>query len=96
MTPRYPQRDPAVAYRVLPGGDLVLLHLDTGFYYSSGAVGARVWELCDGRRHERELAELVAAEYEVSQETAATDVLDFLEELAREGLVRLDGRPLEE
>ena len=46
-------------------------------------VGARLWELADGRRSVADMAHVIATEYEVSQSKAEVDVLAFCRDLAR-------------
>ena len=46
--------------------------------YTLNEVGARVWELLDGRRRVADVCDLVTGEFEVDRATAETDVLEFL------------------
>jgi hypothetical protein len=50
-------------------------------------VGARVWEAVDGQLSIREVAAQVAADFNVSFEQVAPDVLRFCEDLAARGLL---------
>jgi hypothetical protein len=44
-------------------------------------VGARVYELIDGKRSVREIVETIVAEFEVAFETAESDVSEFIAQL---------------
>jgi hypothetical protein len=50
-------------------------------------VGMRVFEMLDGSRSERQIAEQIASEFDVSPEAAASDVRAFLDELGRNGML---------
>jgi len=87
-----PIKNPDAAHRTILS-ELIILNLDNGFYYSANEVGARLWELCDGRRTVRDIIALISEEYEVTEEEAAGDVFDFLGDLHREGLITLENEP---
>jgi hypothetical protein len=69
------------------GGSLVLLDIDSGEYFSTNDVGALVWKLIDGARSVSAIAEAVAAEYEVELDVVEGDVMELVDELARESLL---------
>ena len=81
---------PARSQRVLAqpsAGTLVLLHPDSGEYYTLDEVGSRVWDLCDGSRRVADVVEVIHAEFDAPLETIRDDVLELLDDLAREHLV---------
>jgi len=49
-------------------------------------VGARIWELADGRRTVADIAATIATEYAVDPAQAQTDTLAFVAELVRRGI----------
>jgi hypothetical protein len=49
--------------------------------YTLNEVGARVYELIDGKRSVREIVETIVAEFEVAFETAESDVSEFIGQL---------------
>ena len=61
--------------------------------YTLNEVGSFVWQLIDGRRTSRELAEAVGAEYDVELSEAARDVDELLDVLEARGLVQAAGAP---
>ena len=69
------------------GGSLVLLDIDSGEYFSTNDVGALIWELIDGARSVSAIAEAVAAEFEVELDVVQGDVMELVDELAREALL---------
>jgi hypothetical protein len=57
-------------------------------------VGIKVYSMLDGSHSESQIAEAVAAEFEVDLEQAASDVSAFLEELRENGMLA-DGEDVE-
>lgn len=52
-------------------------------------LGARIWELIDGKNLVRDLVERITAEYAVSAEQAGQDIIAFLGELREKGIITL-------
>jgi hypothetical protein len=80
-------RDSTIAHRsnrVLSqqvGDTNVLLDPDSGEYFSLDEVGARIWELCDGRRTADAIAAALGEEYEADVSAIRADVVRLLTEL---------------
>jgi hypothetical protein len=55
--------------------------------FTMNAVGATIWGRLDGKTDATTIAEIVAAEYDVSAGEAAADVREFLAALVAKGLV---------
>lgn len=73
--------------------DCILLHLDTGIYYTLNEVGRFLWESCDGKRKLRMIFEELLEHYEVDPETAKKDIFEIVEDLVKEGLVEPYAEP---
>jgi hypothetical protein len=69
------------------GDSLVVLHTASGGYFTLDAVGARVWELCDGSRSVAEIVDLMHEEFDAPLEVIDVDVRALLAELADEQLL---------
>ncbi len=54
-------------------------------------VAERIWDLLDGTRTGKEILEVIVREFDVSAETAEADLLKFLGELIRCGVVESTG-----
>jgi hypothetical protein len=85
-------RDPDFVFRRI-ADEIVLIPIrknmgDLESIYTLNDVGARVWELIDGRRTARDLRDAIVAEYEVTPERAAADVAAFLGRLRDIGALR--------
>lgn len=68
-------------------GEVLLIHLQSGDYFSLNSTGTKVWESIDGSRTVQDLVELVLAEYDADKDQVVADVLSLVNDLADEGLV---------
>ena len=68
-------------------GQTVLLRLDDGSYYAIDAVGALVWELCDGRRSLGDIVAVVHERFAAEEDQVRQDVLEFVSDLQGERLL---------
>jgi hypothetical protein len=66
--------------------EAILIHLQTGVYYSLNDVGTRFWDLLDGQRSIGDCAVTIATEYDAPAEVILRDLLELAEELNKEGL----------
>jgi Coenzyme PQQ synthesis protein D (PqqD) len=87
-----PERSSATAFRII-NDEAVILHLDSGIYYSLNEVGARIWELCDGSTNIENINEIICNEFEVTEEIALRDVIEVLNDLFQEGLITINENP---
>jgi len=70
-------------------GETVLLNLATGTYFGLNEVGGRIWHLLDTEGATlAEIATKLQAEFDVSGENAAADVLSLMVSLSEHGLVQ--------
>ena len=85
---RLPVASPAVIYRAV-GDGAVLLSATDEVYYGLNRVGARIWELLPPATTSLdELCDALHREYpQVEVSTLRDDVLDLLRDLASNGLV---------
>ena len=71
----------------LVGDETVLLDLATGVYFGLDGVGKRIWEsIAEGNDLGQAVADIVA-EYEVDEERAQADVIEFASDLVSRGLL---------
>ncbi|MBL0225863.1 MAG: PqqD family protein [Geobacteraceae bacterium] len=69
--------------------EIVLLNMAGNNYISLDAIGRRIWELLETSVVVEDLCGRLGDEFEATQEQIRADVLPFLAELEREGLVRV-------
>ena len=67
-------------------GEAILIHLQTGVYYSLNDVGTAFWNLLDGQRTITDCATTIAAEYSAPAEMVLSDLLELAADLTKEGL----------
>lgn len=56
---------------------------DLGGIYTLNEVGARIWELIDGKVKVKEIKDRIIEEYEVSPEEAERDIVEHLQRLEK-------------
>lgn len=66
--------------------EALLIHLQSGEYFSLNRVGTRIWEHIDGSRTVADLASVIASEYDVDEGQAQEDVLTLVNNLIEENL----------
>jgi hypothetical protein len=83
-------------------GELVIVPLTAGVgdledeLYTLNETGRAIWDLLDGRRSLKAVAEALSAEYEADADTITQDVLGLVTELVRRKmLVKIGPEPAE-
>ncbi|MCP3099374.1 PqqD family protein [Myxococcus sp. K15C18031901] len=69
------------------GADYLLLDAEGRTLRGLNATAVRIWELSDGTRTARAVAEVVAREFSMDVKQVLSDTLRFLSDLARLGLI---------
>lgn len=89
MTPelRFEKNEPAVVSETIDG-EVVIINLDLGNYYSLQQTGAMVWELIEQSHGVEEMAAAISRSYEGEPEAIRKDLDAFLKELLDEQLIR--------
>lgn len=85
------ERNPRVVYRDLSEDEgAVLLHLDTGAYHGVNAVGGAIWRLLEEDLDVEQLVERLRGMLSNAPPELGEEVWDFLQDLDRRDLVRID------
>ena len=71
-------------------GETVLLDLKTEHYFGLAGIGSRIWQLLASGTSLPDMRVILAAEYDVSEETLAEDLERFVGDLVEAGLVTTD------
>jgi hypothetical protein len=79
------QHSPNATFQIV-ADEAILIHLNTGVYYSLNDVGTSFWNLMDGQRTIDECAAVIATEYGAPREVVLSDLLELATELAAEDL----------
>ena len=72
-------------------GEAILIHLQTGVYYSLNEVGTVFWEMLDGVKTIGDCAAQIAGEYDAPAEAIAADLLEISVDLVKEDLAETAG-----
>lgn len=88
-----PRRSDRVVCRSLADGEAVLLHLDSGEYHGLNDSGLAVWELLDGQRSARLIAQELRDRFDEVPEDVGDLVRTFLTHLDERALLEFRDRP---
>lgn len=70
-------------------GEAILIHLDSGTYFSLNKVGTQFWEMLDGSQTIAEQAGIIAQEYSVDAAMVRDDLLELAVAMHDENLVEV-------
>lgn len=70
--------------------EIVFLNQSTDSYVALDEVGRRIWDLLERPRRLGDLIEQLCHEFDGPRDEIRSDVVGFLTELGREGIVRVD------
>lgn len=71
------------------GSDLVMLHVEKNAYYDTDAIGADIWRQLERPTRIGDLCAALVERYDVAAAQCEADVLAFLRDAYREGLIRI-------
>jgi len=74
-------------------GEVAILNLPDGVYYSLTDVGGRIWNLIQQPKTVHELNEILLQEYDVDPEICYHELMDLLQDLANHGLIIINNDP---
>jgi hypothetical protein len=80
---------PTVISRDLDG-ETVILNLDTGIYFGLDTVGTVIWKHLQDAAPLRDVRDRMLADYDVSPDVAAQDLLRLAEQFVSRGLALLE------
>jgi hypothetical protein len=72
-------------------GELVLLNLDSDFFFGLDPVGARIWEVLSSSSSIGVAVERLLSEFDVEADRLRNDVEKLVASLVEDGLVELEG-----
>lgn len=68
-------------------GEAILIHLDSGTYFSLNKVGTQFWKMLDGSQTIAEQARILAEQYDVDAAMVRDDLLELATAMQDEELV---------
>src|SRR5438067_5585311 len=89
MTRGFRVNSPNVIHETIEG-EVILIDLKTGTYYSLRDAGAAVWQAIEQGAGEEGIATALGSRYEAAESEIRDAVRRLLAELGREGLIRAE------
>ncbi len=71
-------------------GEAAILNIEDGVYYGLDPIGAKIWNLIQKPCLLNDVVETIWQEYEVDKEQCKQDILELMEELINNGLVKIN------
>jgi len=68
-------------------GEIVMMDIDRGKYYSFNEVGSRIWNIIEKPLMVKEIVPILLEEFEVDENTCEDSVLDFLGRIYNDELI---------
>jgi hypothetical protein len=68
-------------------GELIVINLDSGYYFSSTGIGAQIWQAALDGLSVTDIANALAGHYGLSAQAIFRDASSFLQKLIEEGLL---------
>lgn len=84
-----PLPDADVLTSVLPNGEIVLLHPESGKYYSLNPTGSLIWQGLQRSASDAVLAGELVDRFDVTPEAASAAVHAFLRDLKKQRLITI-------
>jgi hypothetical protein len=84
-------RSPKATYEVV-AGEAILIHLDTGAYFSLNSIGTEFWQMLDGQQTIHDHATTLANKYGVDVPMVVADLLELAHKMTPEDLVVSSGQ----
>ena len=69
------------------GDEMILLDLETGVYFTLNPVGAAIWKCLESGLEGAAILAAVVEQFEVDEQTAKSDIHEYISDLISEGLV---------
>ncbi|MEH7545751.1 lasso peptide biosynthesis PqqD family chaperone [Neobacillus vireti] len=70
-------------------GEKVMLSIESGNYYNLGGLGGEIWDLIMEPIEINQLVNTLLLSYQVEKEECEHHVLSYIEQLNKEGLIRV-------
>lgn len=86
-----PHRCDEVKWQVVDD-EAILVHLESGYYFSLNPVGLWIWKHADGETSLAQLIHGLTEEFDVDDDRAGADARAFLEHMLAEGLMTIEAQ----
>ncbi len=90
MENKIPIKSASAAYQIIDGEAVIIIPSEQ-MVNVLNPVGSRIWDLADGKKSIRQIAEILTQEFDVSYKTALKDAIEFAGDLATKKMMRFAG-----
>ncbi|MDY7031662.1 MAG: lasso peptide biosynthesis PqqD family chaperone [Thermodesulfobacteriota bacterium] len=70
-------------------GETVMMSVENGKYYVIDSIGSRIWSILVSPHSVSDLCDILFEEFDVEKERCEHDVLDFINKLAEQNLIKV-------
>jgi hypothetical protein len=81
--------DPGVVTVTLPDGDMLLLHHDTGQYYTLNRTAALIWQLMEQGTKRADISQTLCDRFDVSADGAEVALSHLIQDLKLHKLITI-------
>jgi len=92
MAEKYISKSSAIAARLL-GDEMMIMSAVDSTFFTLDEVATVIWQAADGRTPLSQIAHKICQEFDVKQEQAESDAEQFVDELARHGILLVSDVP---
>lgn len=82
------KKHPQVRYTTVPEGGLLVLH-ESAELLTLNPIAIEIFDRIDGKKRVKELLKEILKEYDVEEEKARDDILEFLGELEKKEIIEV-------
>jgi hypothetical protein len=70
--------------------EIVMMRVETGKYYSLGKMGSVIWSMLESPVSVQSIIDTLLDKYQIERDQCEREVLEFLNQASREGLLKLE------
>lgn len=82
-----PKKHAPVFVETKVGDEVIVMHLDSGEFFSLRGTAAQIWLLIDNERSLSEIVAVLAKEHGAPESAVSPDVEEFIKQLGQAGLL---------
>lgn len=71
-------------------GEAAILNIESGIYFGLDPIGAKIWNSLQEPCSTNDLVDMILREYDVEEERCKTDIIELINDLIDNGLVKFN------
>jgi hypothetical protein len=92
MSEKYVSRSSTIAARLL-GNEMMIMSASDSTFFTLDEVATVIWQAADGRTPLSQIAVQICQQFDVNHQQAECDAEQFVDELAKHGILLLSDKP---